>query len=373
MAKNMETTQSLSDFNLEKLSTKELSDHIDAVMQFGGNLTVVGNRGSGKTSIAKERINKAGMKEVYMNLSVMERVDFGGYPRVMGETGKYLSYIMPAIFEPMFDGDQKVVVLLDEVDKADPSLWAPLLEFTQFRSLNGIKLKNVQACIMTGNLISEGGSRPSLPLLDRAEKYLLQADATSWLDWGARTGNIHPSVTAYLTDNPKDLFGSPDPGDLYADPSPRGWHGASDLIKYGESKGWSSELINKKVCGRVGKNAGLKYSMYFEHYMQLLPLVEDVYHGKDVSAKYKALEPTKQLVACMIVGQRLASQLDAAKDGDLPNSVKLVGKFLQKVAYENVLVSVRNTIQIDRLVRYNLDEHDDWKDVISKINKAIGA
>jgi hypothetical protein len=42
---------------------------------------------------------------------------------------------------------------------------------------------------------------------------------------------------------------------------------------------------------------------------------------------------------------------------------------LQKVAYENVLVAVRSQIQIDRLVRFNLDEHPDWEPVLNKINK----
>ena len=162
------TTMVTSDFNMQKLKTKELSEHIEASIKMGGNLAVFGRRGSGKTAIAKQEIKRAGLHEVYINLSVLERVDMGGYPNIMASSQqkKFVDFLLPQFYQPMMDGKKGVVALLDEVDKADPSLWAPLLEFTQFRSINHQTLPHLQAVIMTGNLISEGGSRPSLPLLD---------------------------------------------------------------------------------------------------------------------------------------------------------------------------------------------------------------
>lgn len=364
---------SSSDFNLEKLKTKDLSEHIAAAIQVGGNIAIFGRRGTGKTEISKQEIKKADAHEVYINLSVLERVDLGGYPNVMSASAhkKFVDFLLPQFYETMLEGKQNVVALLDEVDKADPSLWAPLLEFTQFRSINGRELTNLKAIIMTGNLISEGGARPSLPLLDRAEKYLVEADATSWLDWAGKQGRIHPSITAYITDNPIDLFGAVDPDDRYADPSPRGWSRASELLHKGEALGWNLNLLNRKVSGCVGKSAGLKYSSYYEHYQQLLPMIDDIFNGKNIIDKYNPLEPTKKLVACMITCARLATQLDSSEENDLPPAVKYVGKFLNSVSYENVLVAVRSQIQIDRLVRFNLDEHPDWEVVLNKINKQV--
>lgn len=375
---NQQQTMSTSDFNLEKLNTKELSEHVAGSLQIGENIAVFGRRGTGKTEISKQEIKKGDFHEVYINLSVMERVDLGGYPDIMGKAPtaeekrrRFVEFLLPQFYQPMVEGKKKVVCLLDEVDKADPSLWAPLLELTQFRSINGNKLENLWANIMTGNLISEGGARPSLPLLDRAEKYLVEADATSWLEWAGKSGHIHPSITAYITDHPKDLFGAVDPEDRYADPSPRGWFRASQILYKGEDRGWSTNLLNKKVCGCVGKDAGIKYSNYYEHYQQLLPMIEEIYQGKDVSSRYNTLEPTKKLVACMITCARLATQLDQANESEPPQSIKHVGKFLQKVSYENVLVAVRSQIQIDRLVKFNLDEHPEWEHVLNKINKQV--
>lgn len=366
-------TMTSSDFNLEKLNTKDLAEHVASSIQLGGNIAIFGRRGTGKTEISKQEIKKANYHEVYINLSVLERVDLGGYPDIMSSERqkKFVDFLLPQFYEPMFESKEGVVALLDEVDKADPSLWAPLLEFTQFKSINGRALPRLKAVIMTGNLISEGGARPSLPLLDRAEKYLVEADASSWLDWAGKSGLIHPSVSAYISDHPKDLFGAVDPDDRYADPSPRGWARASEILFKGEDRGWQPELLNKKVSGCIGKDAGIKYRNYYEHYQQLLPMIENVFQGKDVTTTYNSLEPTKKLVACMITCARLASQLDNSSVNELPQGVKHVGKFLQKSSFENVLVAVRSQITIDRLVKFNLDEHPEWEQVLSKINKRV--
>jgi len=373
MAQTQAQTMTISDFNMQKLGTKALSEHIAAAIQVDSTIAVFGRRGTGKTEIAKQQIKKADMREVYLNLSVLERVDMGGYPNVMGDhtDRKFVEFMLPAFYQPMVEGSQGVVALLDEVDKADPSLWAPLLEFTQFRSINGRALPNLKAIIMTGNLISEGGARPSLPLLDRSEKYLVEADASSWLEWAGKSGHIHPSITAYITDHPKDLFGAVDPDERYADPSPRGWARASELLFKGESHGWNTTLLNNKVSGCVGKDAGIKYSNYYEHYQQLLPMIEDLYNGKDIKSRYAPLEPTKKLVACMITCARLATQLDNSDVNNPPPAIKYVGRFLRDVSYENTLVAVRSQIQISRLVQFNLDEHPDWADVLNRINKSV--
>ncbi len=221
---------------------------------------------------------------------------------------------------------------------------------------------------MTGNLISEGGSRPSLPLLDRSEKYLVEPDASSWLDWAGKSGNIHPSITAYIQDHPNDLFGAVDPEDRYADPSPRGWTRASEILKKGEDLGWSSYLLNMKVAGCIGKDAGIKYSNYYEHYQQLLPMIEDIFKGKDIIDRYESLEPTKRLVACMITCSRLATQLDSSKESSALQSVKYVGKFLQKVEHENALISIRSSIQLERIINHALDEHPDWSPIVNQLN-----
>jgi dynein-related subfamily AAA family protein len=369
----------VSDYNLTKISTKELSENLRATIQFGGNVVVVGRRGGGKTTIAKCSIKESGCKEQYINLSTSERCDIGGYPNFFAaqeqkeHKRKFVEYMLPEFFRSLIEGKEKVVALLDEVDKAEPSILAPLLELTQFHTINGSPLPNLQAVIMTGNLQSEGGARPSLPLLDRAEAYLLEGSHYLWLDWASKEGVIHPSITAFIADHPDALFGAVDCGDLYKDESPRGWQNASNLVAFGEANKWSHKIIENKVSGCVGKKSGIKFSAYFTHYTVLLPIIEKIMKGDKIDG-FNDLEPSKQMVATMICCSRLARQIDeriAEGKKDLPKTADTVGKFLSKVDHELSLISIRSQLGMARTHESGLSDAPVWDKLLKEISGRI--
>lgn len=382
-------SNNVSDFNLTKITTKELSENLKTTIEFGGNVYIVARRGSGKSIIAKDTIknsfykDKNGKnqpyKELYLNISTFDRPDLGGYPNFFAaqEGRGYVNFLLPQFYECLIEGNVPVVALLDEVDKAESALWAPLLEFTQFHTINGRALPNLKAIIMTGNLQAEGGMRPCLPLLDRAEKYLMEASHTHWLDWASKTNEIHPSITAFIADHPEELFGDVDPGDIYADPSPRGWHNASNLISFGEKNKWSHSILTNKVAGCVGKKAGIKYSSYFDHYQVLLPIIEQIIRGENVKG-FNDLEQSKQMVASMIVCSRLSRSLDEmqikekeTKVKEMPLAAKTVAKFMKNIDPEMALISVRSQIGLDRVLKTGLDEESEWDLILKDIAKKI--
>lgn len=65
--------------------------------------------------------------------------------------------------------------------------------------------------------------------------------------------------------------------------------------------------------------------------------------------------------------QKLARELD---NGDESN-VQVTAYALTGFPMEVILMAVRKHIQIDRLVRHNLDEHPDFGKILSKINKTV--
>jgi len=99
----------ISDYNLKKLSTKELERHLASTIEFGENVFLCASRGTGKTMISKQAIKKAGFQEVYLNMSVLERTDFGGYPDILSPNRKsdFIGHIMPAYLAPFFEGGRK--------------------------------------------------------------------------------------------------------------------------------------------------------------------------------------------------------------------------------------------------------------------------
>jgi hypothetical protein len=372
-----------SDYNLQRINTKDLSRNIERTIEFGGNLLAIARRGTGKTTIAKELIKRSNLKEVYLNLSLMERPDLGGYPNFFGAKSgeKYINFLMPSVFKDLIDGDTPCVAILDEIDKADSSLLAPLLEFVQMRSLNGYQLKNLHSIIMTGNLRGEGGQRPPLPLLDRTEKFIVEIDPRHWLDWAGESGEIHPSVAAYIAENLNDLCGEIDPGEVYADTSPRGWHNASKILFFAEKRKWDPEIVLQKVSGCIGKKVGLKYSTFFEHYQVLLPVVEQIMKGNKV-ADFSGFESTKKLVVCMILCARYARLLDDVKEKCkgtkliIPSDIQSIGanisKFLSNVDPEIALISVRGQIGPQRVLDFNLTDDENWDRLLGILLSKIG-
>lgn len=370
----MNVINNLSNFNLQKINTEELATNIAGTIEFGGNLFAVARRGTGKTSICSAVISQLGYKEIYFNLALMERPDLGGYPNFFNSKEKYVSFLMPSIYKPLMEGNDKCVALLDEIDKAEPGLTAPLLEFVQKKSINGIPLRNLQATIMTGNLPNEGGQRPVLPLLDRTEKYLVEVNVEHWLKWGATSKEIHPSISAYISEYNNELVGDVDPGEVFADASPRGWHNASKIIMYGERTGWHPKLMMQKVSGCVGKKSGIKYMTFYEHYIELLPLATKILAGEELNNNtwnFDNLEPTKKLVLTMSACSKYAKLLDDNIAKTNKNHISLdantikIGKNLVKYLKSNIdpemaLICIRSQIGSDRLLTCNLLNDNIW-------------
>lgn len=364
-----------SDYNMQKLNMAQLETHLAYSIEAGSNVVIVGQRGAGKTMIAKQQILQNGMIELYINLSVFDRADLLGYVNMFSKNNEdeFVDYRLPKMFKPLIYGDKKVVILFDEADKADTSLTAPLLEILQMKSINGRALPNLQCCILTCNLISEGSNKPPAPLMDRAECFFVEPDANVWLQWAARTGLIHASIITYIQDHPNMLCGKVDIGENYKDQSPRSWHLTSQMIRYGEAKGWSKDLILEKVGGFVGKTCAIDYANYYNHYKVLLPVADKVFNGENVKKEFKALEPVDKLCLAIIVGGRLANKLDAAdpKTGK-PLETDLVGKFLSIIDHEIIIPMIKATITQYRMMKWKLYEEDSWKVIRDIKEEAYG-
>lgn len=365
-----------SDYNLEKISTTQFGDHLEATIQMGGSLFVCGRRGSGKTLITKEQIEKSKCKGVILNASTFERVDAGGFPKIFDSTAEYIKFILPEYYKPLIEGEEPCVLFLDEIDKVDPTVVAPLLEIVQSQTLNNKKLKNLRSTIMAGNLMSEGYDRPPLPLLDRTEKYLLETSHITFLEWGAASKQIHTSVSAFIADNPQCLVGSDDDnGETFADESPRGWTNASKILFFGEKHSWRKSLILSKIAGCIGKRSGMQYNLYFDHYIELLPVAQDILDGKQIKG-FSGLESSRQLMCTMIACTRFANILDSLKDGEVPpKSADNLIKFLLSIDEEMALICMRANIKADRIHKHRLlKNNSDWDKllglIISRMNRA---
>lgn len=323
------------------------------------------------THIAKQAIEKSHKREVYLNASVFDRCDLAGFPRLTSDQkDEFIRFLLPDYYRYLIDGKEQCVVLFDEIDKSDASILAPLLEFIQLHSVNGRPLNNLAAVIMTGNLIAEGGQRPSLPLLDRAEGFVVESSLRHFLEWGATSGEIHPSVAAYLNDHPDDLMGDVDIGDNYKSASPRGWHNYSKVMRFGEERKWNREMLKAKAGAILGKKVGIQYASYFDHYIVLLPYIERIMSG-DIPRDFGSLNPTKQIVACMAVCARAANEIDQLGKNGTYNALNTIGRFLQTVDPEMAFISLRSQINLKRLISVSFEKYPDFDAVLEILRKRL--
>lgn len=66
--------------DVPEISQKAYKNILDFSIKHGGNVLVIGPSGSGKTEIAMQAAEEAGCDLIYINLSVLERVDLQGFP-----------------------------------------------------------------------------------------------------------------------------------------------------------------------------------------------------------------------------------------------------------------------------------------------------
>ena len=105
------------------------------------NVLLEGTHGIGKTEIIKQIANEAGLNWRYYSTPTMDYYcDFGGIPRAAkDEDGSdYLQFVQP---KGLHDAE---FLFFDEFNRAPKKVLNAVMELLQFKSLNGVKFKNLR-------------------------------------------------------------------------------------------------------------------------------------------------------------------------------------------------------------------------------------
>lgn len=282
--------------NLQEINQEQALNLAKFFIKSGHNIFIFGKHGVGKSAIAIQAAKECNLKVHYVNLSVLERPDLAGYPD-MNSPGDMIHFKSPHFLPKLLAGAQPdSVILFDEIDKVQPEVTAPLLEILQFKKINGVPI-NAAACILTGNLVSEGAysNQISTALLDRGAKYILTFDFSQWVDW-AKANNVHDLIIGFLRSDPEFACGALEEMS-YASPSPRSWTLASNaLLQAKELKMTDIESVAQIISGYVGSEAGLRFKIWYEFYRQFEPHVHSLIERGQMSLNFDELAPTEKVV-----------------------------------------------------------------------------
>jgi len=441
---------SLTDVPVIDQKTMEILSRFN--IRSGANFLVLGPSGGGKTFIAVDACKRENCRLVYVNLAVLERTDFQGFP-VVNDDKTLVSYATPdflpfadtadrderkALMEvaPLVESDpdikealdkrlaaldkeksaqrmasamqyfapsakahkklaallnkqlqgaeeaQPIVFLFDEVDKAMSETMQTLLEFLQFRAVNGRKL-NIKACILTGNLPDEHAHSGHLShaITKRCSTYKLQLDFKQWRMW-AFNNNVHDLVIGFLTANSEMLHKGPPDGDptAYALPSPRTWTDASKKLWDLERDEIYATLGDEQrqhfqktlVAGCVGETAAVKFVNWFKYYRKLDPTVEALLEkGKHPNnAKLGAQE---LFICALSACSRVYRSLKPNNDAQIKKYTKNCYKWLATVPVDVQMGAARMAFggDFDNIQRYRLSEIDEFAAIFKNIKKTM--
>ncbi len=227
------------------------------------NVMLVGRHGIGKSQIISGFFAQQKQKVVPFFLGQMsDPGDLIGLMHKNEKTG--ISEFLPPFWWPQ--GDEPVVLFLDELNRARPEILQSVMDLTLNRTLAGKSLpegSRVIAAVNEGEEYQLTDLDPAL--VSRFNIYQFAPTVEDWLVWANNSG-IDPRVVAFIQQNSEYLDGDP-----RADASEAGSF-AAELVRTPDRRSWErvsgvvadvtevKQLHVKLIAGLVGLNAARAFT-----------------------------------------------------------------------------------------------------------------
>jgi len=233
-------------------------------------IMVEGIHGLGKSEFIESYHKELGFRVVPKFLGQMtDAGDLIGLPAITQDIhGNDITKMAPPDWWPV-DMDEKVVLFLDEINRAKPELLQAVMDLILNRKLNGLSLPHNCRIVASINPLSEDGfyevNELGPALLSRFNIYKFDPTNEEWLSW-MTTQKGSKKVMGFIVRHPDylDPVTSIEAGARKNDiqQTRRGWKRASDIIL--ESPKISNEEIQILVWGIVGPTATNAFGTYLE-------------------------------------------------------------------------------------------------------------
>jgi len=245
---------------------------------------LVGEPGSGKTSLAKTISEAVGMEYRILSCTNMDLGDI--CMPVIDHESKTTKYYPNATFG-LHDGKPKVIIL-DEYSKAPQpvqNMLHPMLEVFNPR-LGDMPTPEGTIVVLTGNLETDGvGDSMAAHTRQRVcTVEISKPNSDEWLQWAANN-HINPIIMAWVDRNPHALASYRD-GDQQENPfifnprktqdgcvSPRTLELASRILDARDS--YSFSMLQAALAGVVGRPAAESISQFVRH-QDSLPTFQEI-------------------------------------------------------------------------------------------------
>jgi hypothetical protein len=217
-----------------------------------------GQPGAGKSEAVQQLAVTNNAELVDIRASQFDSVDFRGIPvpTDTGHTVWYAPSVLPFIGNNTFPDDRMIILFLDEINSAAPSVAAVCYQLINDRRVGEHVLKPNVRVIAAGNRESDRGvtNRMPTPLANRFTHVEVEVDAETWIEWALDNG-VHPIFTAFFKFRPALIttFDPSKPDKAFA--TPRTWAKAAKYY----SSDMPRDVMDAAIAGAVGMGPGAEF------------------------------------------------------------------------------------------------------------------
>jgi len=312
---------------------------------------VTASPGVGKSSVAHQLAEDAGLVIIDLRLSQCTPEDLQGYPMRDGNKATFTPFsIFPLEGEPLPAGKKGWLLLLDELSSAQKPVQAAAYKLILDRMVGSFKLHEKVWIMACGNLQSDNAIvfKMSTALQSRMIHYKMKVDLDSWTEWAIKN-NVDFRIIAYVQYQPQMLmkFDPKHTDNTY--PCPRTWEFLSRLIK---DRVLTVKDDLSKVGGTVGAGVAVEFLSFCE-VQNILPRWADVIDKTKSKDLPVPQEPSARYATiCMIATRSSPADID----GVLPY-VRRFPKDLQVIFCRGIVARFKN---LDR-------DHDAFREYFSEM------
>jgi hypothetical protein len=252
------------------VTSETLQGVLDVLLVARRPLFVWGNPGIGKSQNIGQFAKRHDALLIDVRASQWDAVDTRGIPYLTDAKGT--AWAIPEIFpsQELADQHEVIVLFLDELNSAPPSVQAALYQLILDRRLGDYVLPDNVFLVAAGNLETDRAvtNRMGTALASRFFHVRLGVDVDGWTKW-ALQADLHEAVIAFIRWRPAHLHVFDPKSPSKTQPDPRGYEYISDVLGAAEQLGINGAVEEALVIGKLGEAIGQELLGFLKIYRRL--------------------------------------------------------------------------------------------------------
>jgi len=338
---------------------------------FNQAIALRGRHGVGKSEFVEGFFGDLGYRVVTLFLGQLSDAgDLLGLPYHEEVDGvKVTSFAKPSWYPT--DKNERVVLFLDEFNRANQEVMQAVFELALNRTLGGDKLPDNCHVIAAMNPADSNYDTVELDtaLLDRFNMYEFKPTTQEWINWAIKN-KVDNDVIGFISKNKDylEVLGESVPDEVT--PSRRSWVRVSNIVKANPSIKDNSGLLKIMMSGIIGISASVKFDLFLkEDDISMGYIINNIDRDENLLIKLKT-KITPQL--SIHLNQQLEMWLIENIDDDRIHESLSPGAFYRITKnIETYLNDVITTEAMAEFMTRLMNCEGDWAQVIMDANEDI--